>query len=342
MFIMSTNGVSGAEKVNFSIIKHLEGKYDFYYVSTSGSVDQYLRDKNIKQIVIDKFSKNEIKKAIEGCRPDIIHATDYRASVMASFCSKNVPIVSHLHNNPPWIKKINKNSFAYLLASRKFKKIFTVSDSIKNEYIFSKFISNKIINISNPLSVSEIVDVIDNADSEKKYDVCFVGRINEQKDPFRYVDIINNIKERKPDIRTIMIGGGKLFNDVKEYIEKNNLQNNITMIGFVKNPFVLMKESKIFCLPSRWEGFGLVAFESLALGLPAITTPVGGLVDIVDNECGCLCNTNEEFSNNILMLLENEENYNRKSSKAIEKSLKLENIDSYMNKIDEIYKLILE
>lgn len=343
MFIMPTPGFSGAEKVVLQIIEGLKDKYKFLYVSQSGRIDSYLNDKGINHIITtNRLDRKELKEIINREKPDIIHATDYRASTIVSTINKKIPTISHVHNNPPWIKHINKNSIAYLLASYKFKKILTVSESIEKEYIFSKSIKSKIVNVSNPLSRKEILDTINNNTTNVKYDICCVGRTCEQKDPFRFVDIIKEIKQVKNDIKAVMVGDGGLFEETKEYVIKNGLEKNIEMTGFVKNSLEYINNSKIFCLPSKWEGFGLVAFEALTFGKPAFTTPVGGLINIVDNECGYLCKSNEEFVKSILLVLNDENEYKYKSNKAIEKSLKLENMDKYIKKIDETYRLILE
>ena len=344
MFIMPTPGFSGAENVILQIIDGLKDKYKFIYVSQKGRINSYLETRNVKHIITkDRLNRKELKHIINSEKPDIIHAVDYRASTIISSISSDIPIISHVHNNPPWLMYINKNYIAYLLASRNFKKILTVSDSIEKEYIFSKIIKSKIINVSNPLSRKEILDRVSRDVEEKiKYDICCIGRTTEQKDPFRFVDIISKIVETKSDIKAVMIGDGSLFNETKDYIIRKNLENNIEMMGFIKNPLDILKQSKVFCLPSKWEGFGLVAFEALTMGKPCYTTPVGGLVEIVDEQCGRLCNSNQEFVEQILKVLNDKAKYAIKSKKAIEKSIKLNNIDKYISKIDEIYKLILE
>lgn len=339
MFIMPNKGYSGAEKVVIQIIENLKNRYEFIYVSESGEINQYLQDRNIRHIKTkNRLDKNEIEEIVKKEKPNILHVTDYRASTIVSFINTKIPIISHLHNNPPWLKNLNKNSIAYLLASRKFKKILTVSNSIEREYIFSKFISHKIENISNPISRKEILKNISDVNIDKVYDICFVARLCEQKDPIRFINIIEKIRDIIPDISVIMIGEGSWKEKVKKYIIEKKLSDTINLLGFKKDVYEYMNKSKIFCLTSKWEGFGLVAFEALTLGLPTYVTPVGGLVDIVDNDCGYLCNTDEEFISEMISVLKDQKKYQIKSNKAIEKSKKLDNLDKYMEKIDKIYQ----
>lgn len=339
LHIVNSNSFSGLERVAINIIKSLESNYNSYYVTQDGPIIDKLEKENVNRIKIDKMSTREIRRICKEYKPDIIHAHDYTATIITAFSFVKIPIISHLHNNSPWIKKINPYSLALLFASLRVKKILTVSEAIKNEYIFSKFISKKFENIGNPVSIEEITKNIQK-EVKKEYDICFVGRLTEAKNPIKFINIISKLKKSIPYINVIMLGDGELRLECEEEIYKLKLQNNIELKGFVDNPYIYMAESKVFCLTSDWEGYGLVAFEALSLGLPSFVTPVGGLVNIVDDECGKLCNTNNDFIENIRDVLSNENLYNYKQSKAMNKAKQLDNIENYMQRLKEIYNKI--
>lgn len=341
-FIMSTDDASGAEKVNFDIISGLKDKYEFYWVSRQGKINDYLKEKNIKWIKIDKLSVNEIRRITKLYNPDILHATDFKASVICSLSHVKVPIIEHLHNNSPWIKKVNINSLAFLYAGLKANKILTVSDSIEKEYIFSKYIKNKIRCISNPVSRKKIINSIKNVNDEIiNYDICCVARITPPKNYKRFVDIVSEVKKTYPNIKCVWVGGGEQYEECVAYAKKLDLASNIDFVGFKANPYIYMSHSKIFMLTSDWEGYGLVAFEALTIGLPAVVSDVGGLPDIVDDECGKLCRNKVDFCNEIIKLLSDKKIYELKSNNAIEKSKKLDNYDKYIKLIDQIYQEVL-
>lgn len=330
---------SGLERVAIEIIESLKDKYDFYYACQDGVIEDILKQKNIKRIKINGINRKEILKLEEEYKPDLIHAHDYKATLFCGIYIKNTNIISHLHNNPPWLKKkIHPYNYLLLKALKSpcVKKIDIVSESIKNEYIYSSKISNKMEIILNPVSCKKIQENID-LNQIKSYDICFVGRLTKQKNPLRFISIIYELSKKYPDIKVVMLGDGELKEQCKNKIKKLSLEKNIIMKGFVENPYKEMIKSKIFCLTSDWEGYGLVVFEALSLGLPVVTTNVGGISSIINEKCGFFCRENEEFINKISTLLEND-NYIRYNHEAIKHAKEIENYDLYMKKILEQYK----
>lgn len=337
-FIMSTNDYSGAEAVNFSIIDNLKDQYDFYWVSKKGKINNFLHEKGIKWIEIKKLSVPEIKKIIKNYKPDILHATDYRSSVICSLANKNKPLLLHVHNNGLWLKKLNFYSLSFLYAGIKCKKIITVSPSIENEYIFRSFFKNKFVCLGNPFSNKNIIQKVNNKDYNKKYDICCTARLTEAKNPLRFLEILCEIKKKKKDIKAIWIGTGENEVEFLQKIKELDLEENIKLAGFQKNPYKIMASSKIFLLTSKWEGFGLSALEALSLGLPAIVSNVGGLPYIINNKCGLICNSNKEFINEIVKLLTNNAYYEEKRICALKRAKELSNYPEYFNSIAKLYE----
>lgn len=337
--IVNSNIYSGLEKVAIEIIEELKDKFDFYYACKDGPIVDILKEKNIKRIKIQKISKKEVLRIEKEYKPDIIHSHDYTATLFCGLFIKDTDIVAHLHNNPIWIKNyIHPYVYAFFKAchNKKIKNILTVSNSIEKEYVFSKYIKDKIQMIGNPVSIDNVVKNID-VTTKKEYDICFTGRLTKQKNPLRFIKIINNLKKDFPDIKVVMIGDGELKQKCKNIINKLELNNNIELLGFIKNPYIEMAKSKVFCLTSEWEGYGLVAFEALALGIPCVVSNTGGLVDIVDDNCGKLCKTDIDFIKHIQILLKNKEVYEKYSINAKNKAMQLENVKEYYNKIQDMY-----
>lgn len=351
-FVMPNRGFSGAEKVVIQMINGLKDEFDCYYISQSGSIDKYtnengsintyLNENNIKHVPTrNRLNRQELKKILRQLNPDIVIATDYTASVIISTIKGKYKVISHLHNNPLWIKKINLNSIAFLLASFRLDKIFIVSDSIKNEYVFKKFLEKKYCLVSNPLSRKDVLNMSTN-NCEKQYDISFIGRLCEEKDPEKFIRIVKKLKDKGFNVRALIMGDGSLKTKVINWIELYNVNDCIELRDFEKNPFPYFSKSKIIVMPSKFEGFGLVAFESLCLGVPVVASPVGGLVNVIDNKCGYFCQEEDEYVEIISKMLLDDNFYNEKVKYAIEKSIELDNYNEYINMIKKIIKTVVK
>ena len=341
LHILNTSSYSGAENVIITLIEGFRSffseKIDFVYVSYDGSIREVLEKHNISFEPIYAMSLSEIKRVKKKYKPDIIHAHDFTASIICAAASGRTPVISHIHNNSPWIKKLCINSITYGLSCIKYKKILGVSASVFDEYVFGELIRTKAEVIGNPIDVSKIQRHADEADDNDAFDVVFLGRLSEQKDPMRFIDIINDVKNNYPDISAVMVGDGVLRQQAEEKIQRLNLGNNITLKGFVSNPYGILKNSKMLCIPSKWEGFGLVAVEALALGKPVLAAPAGGLPGIVTEACGGVFGSDEEFADEIVKLLEDEEYLIRKENRALERAEEIDNIEEYIEHIGNIY-----
>ena len=157
------------------------------------------------------------------------------------------------------------------LLLRKIDLMFAVSSEIRG--LLRKIgVSNERIHVVGP---GLDFDYIRNVGSgSKRYDACFLGRIQPRKGVFDLLALWREIVKRRPDARLLIMGGGE-----KQYLErmkrltlKYNLNSNIEMTGFVaeREKIMLMKQSKLFIFPSYSEGFAQVICEAMACGLPVI------------------------------------------------------------------------
>lgn len=338
MHVLCMGSFSGAENVAITLINSLKDEVDSVYVSPTGSIHDVLAENEIKHYIVDKVSVGSIRKAIKDEKPDIIHAHDFTAGIVSAMSTIKIPIVNHLHNNSLWIKKLCVKSIAYGLSGFRYKKILTVSDAVMDEYIFGQALKKKTEVVGNPINLQVIRDKAEEAELKDISDIVFLGRLSEPKNPVFFVEIVNELVKRIPDLKVSVIGDGELREAVEQKISEFGLEKNIRLWGFQKNPYGLVKNAKLMCMPSLWEGFGLAAVEALGLGKPVVATPVGGLKNIVTEECGSLCESKEEFTETIYKLLSDYTILEKKIKAARERADVYDNIAKYKKQIYEVYK----
>lgn len=98
----------------------------------------------------------------------------------------------------------------------------------------------------------------------RPYDLLFLGRFVLQKNPLRFVKIISLLKITHPKIKCLMVGYGPLLININSKIKKLKLADNITLLPATIDPSPYYRQSKLFLLTSRHEGFPVVLLEAAA------------------------------------------------------------------------------
>jgi len=333
MHVLASNSFSGAENVACTIIKEFNDEYDMLYVATKGNIEDILIEKNINHILIDKLSFKEIKKALKEFRPDIIHAHDFRASLIVSMLNYKAKKISQIHQNPTWFSRINIKTLLYRLVSRKMDKIALVSESVYNEYVFKNSIENKVLIIPNYVDKHLIINQ-SKAHFGDHFDVCYFGRLSIEKNPLQFIKLIKlYIDTYGKRISVCIIGDGNLFDECTKLIKEYGLESNIKMLGFMKNPFKVIKNCKCIIMPSIYEGFGLAAVESVCLNKPVLNSGAGGLKEIFKDNKWLICKINEDYIYKLHFIMQNDYNDNFNGIINL-----YTNLDNYKNNIRKLYK----
>lgn len=337
--VLTTSKVSGAEKVAIDIINESKKNYEVYYCCPTGDVLEILKKNHINMLPLTNFSYFNLKKYIEKINPDIIHAHDFSASVLCSFFSKKIKVISHIHHTPDWYKKRNFKTFLYRSRVKKFTKILTVSDDTLNEFPFSKkLLADKIMNIGNPINPPKIISASNTFEQKERFNIIFLGRLAPEKNPLLFIEVIKKISDQYTDLKVCIVGQGELKSEVEKKINEYKINNIITMVGFVENPYPYIKASDIFVSTSEREGFGLAIVESLILETPVVAFNIEGVNRFVTKDIGFLVNNKNEMEEKILSLLKNESALIEKSLNCGNLKYKYNNFEKYKKLIESVYK----
>ena len=109
-------------------------------------------------------------------------------------------------------------------------------------------------------------------------------------------------------IHLVILGEGPEKRMLQRLSERLGITGDVSLPGFVSNPWAYMQHARVFVLTSKTEGFGNVLVEAMACGCPIISTDSGGPDDIiVHNTNGIIAANNlHAIAGAILELLDDE------------------------------------
>ena len=127
---------------------------------------------------------------------------------------------------------------------------------------------------------------------EPEQDVCFVGRLVENKGLLRLVDALAALDERGRPASVLFVGKGPLRKALEERLKKRKLTERARFVEWVESPAELAevyRRSRLVVCASTCEGGPRFTVEALACGTPVVSTPVGVMGELLaDSSCGKL------------------------------------------------------
>ncbi|MBQ9920106.1 MAG: glycosyltransferase [Clostridia bacterium] len=341
LHLLQSNRFSGAENVVCQIISMMKDnpEIEMAYCSQDGQIREALAERGIKFYPLSGgLNVTEVKRVIKEYKPDVIHAHDMRASFIAARSAGKTKIVSHIHNSDFEARKISLKSVAYLLSLPKFSSVIWVSNSCFKSYYFSKLYAKKSYILYNVIDGESVLKRAQSDENNYSYDLAYVGRLANPKNPQRLVKIVSLLKKQKSDIKVAIVGSGDLEDETKSLAEELGVSENIEFLGFMSNPLGVLKSSKVMVMTSDREGLPMTALEAMALGVPIVSTPTDGLCDVVKpGVTGFLEWDEQKFANHLFELISNPEKQKEFSNATLSEFGKFNDINNYKDVLRKVY-----
>ncbi|NRD19643.1 glycosyltransferase family 4 protein [Winogradskyella eckloniae] len=172
----------------------------------------------------------------------------------------------------------------------KFKIIGSVTDIDK----FPKQASNGFLH--NELNIDKTYKLIGN-----------IAEFTAFKDHYTWIDTVEIlVKENKIKAKYILVGKGKLMEEIQNYVKSKNLSEHIFFLGFRRDIPEILPEFDLFMFTSKNEPTGGVLLESYACKVPIVAANAGGIPEvIVDQHTGLLAEAGNprDFADKVVLLL---------------------------------------
>ncbi len=310
-FDLITSRPSAGESKNFPEYEKI-GNVNVYRVGNSLGLSTFLLPKNFFPVAV--FFK--ACRLIRQHGPyDVIHA--YQASQAAGggwllkWRYPDIPFIVTMQegkilNQQSWLMRF----FRHLI----FRKVDEVT-------VISNYLARYVKTQNSKVPISVIPNGVDLEKFKVKSlklkvanenTIITVSRLVEKNGMGDLIEAMAIVGSEIPDARLMIIGSGPLEKSLKFKVKSLRLENNIEFLGEIANEETpgYLSMADVFVRPSISEGLGTAFLEAMAMGLPVIGTPVGGIPDFLkDSETGLFCKVSDskDLADKIVKILKDEQ-----------------------------------
>jgi len=125
-----------------------------------------------------------------------------------------------------------------------------------------------------------------------RFHIVTVGRLDKQKGQIYLLQAVEYLVHQcgRNNLHLSILGQGPLEQELKLFVRQNELDDYVSFVGFLDNPFAFVARCQMFCLPSIYEGLPLALLESMACRVPVLATdcPSGPREVLADGRFGRL------------------------------------------------------
>ncbi|MEG0266983.1 MAG: glycosyltransferase [Bacilli bacterium] len=133
-----------------------------------------------------------------------------------------------------------------------------------------------------------------------------VGELSKRKNHMFVLECVKDKLQSNKNMKYVICGTGPLENELKQYIDNNDLKDNVVLLGYRNDIQEIMLSADIFIFPSIQEGLTVSVIEAMIAGLPILASNIRGNNDlVVSNENGYLfeLDNKESFLHKFDMIL---------------------------------------
>ncbi|MFV0418208.1 MAG: glycosyltransferase [Dysgonomonas sp.] len=225
-----------------------------------------------------------------------------------------------------------------------FEKVICVSDSAKKAYISvlhdGQMPVQNIKVLYNAIDMTKVIEkskeLIEDL-PQGRTNFILITRASPEKRTDRLINAALRLKEDGYDFHVYIIGAGLDTREMKDDLSLRGLNEKITIMGHLDNPFPYVLQCNWSLCVSERESFSLSLLESMMLKTPVITTDCGGPSDIVDGgRYGLLVNNSGEGVYEGMKAVLDNPSLSVKYSENLDKAVCRFDYESWLNSVDKL------
>ena len=238
--------------------------------------------------------RKAFRSLVRDSRVDLLHVPSPFAP---SPCP--VPLVSTIHDIAPFLYPNTLSTRLRLRYKRQFRRtvvdarrIITVSQITYSalgvyagvDQTKARVIHNGVSRRFVPQTDAKTLLAVRNRHSLPERYVFWVGDFRPEKNLSFLIQSWSRLRERLPDLPTLVLAGEKRgdYHKIKDEVRKLDLTGNVLFSGFIPDDDLpaVYSAATVFVFPSLYEGFGLPPLEAMACGTPCVVSNSSSLPEV--------------------------------------------------------------
>lgn len=281
MFLINSLAGGGAERVFSKLIKMISedtARYEIHVVLLDIEKEEYpLPDGiNVHRLGGSKLAGlYKLLKLTRRLRPSFIFSFLTRSNVFNIFLgsiSSHKILINERSNTKKRIRGNFKHQKKYLLSATYSRADVIaccsqgIHDGLNKDFNLD---ISKLVVINNAYNIEHLEEQSNTqVQLQEKY-VVAVGRLTKEKG---FIELISAFASLDTNIRLKILGQGPLLLSLKQIAQKCGVIDRVDFMGFVSNPYPIIKNAECYVLSSHCEGFPNSLAEAMALSIPVIAT----------------------------------------------------------------------
>jgi len=236
------------------------------------------------------WEQARLPRVLQRAQPDLLHGLAYALPIgWSGPAVVSVYDLSFFHF-PRAFKPANRIYLAAATraAARRARRILTISESTRRDIVRLLSVPQDRVEVTYPAAEERFrvlpadeVEAFRRARNLPEVFIFAVGTLEPRKNVVGLLQAYARLSRPRPPL---VIGGGAgwRFSPIFDTVERLNLHDQVTFLGFVAEDELPLwyNAARLFAFPSLYEGFGLPVLEAMACGTPVITSNAASLPEV--------------------------------------------------------------
>jgi glycosyltransferase involved in cell wall biosynthesis len=350
--LIDTLELAGAEKQLVTVATGLD-RHRFAPVviclTAKGPYEQELRQADVPVLFVGKRHKvgflayRRLRALLRRERPDVLHTWMFTCNLYGRLAARGLPVATLASEVAA---DVGKSSFR--LAVDRWLAPSTDAFYV-NSAVVARFYHErcdiplaKMTVIPNGVRVAEMAPVPRAALGvrEDAFLACCAGRLSPEKGFDRVIEALGASALRGRNVELVIAGEGPSRGALETLAASRGLADRVHLLGHRDDLPGVLRAADAFVLSSLHEGMSNVLMEAMAVGIPCVTTPVGGVDELmVDGESGMIVATSapEPIAAALVRLIDSPDLTGRLATAARDRMSSSFSIEANVRRFEALY-----